>query len=73
MTKAPLLIVSLITLIVGLGAGVLFQVFAISMLPPEFRLAAWGMAAGFWFMFGAIGLFLVLTAVEPEPRPPAQQ
>jgi ABC-type thiamin/hydroxymethylpyrimidine transport system permease subunit len=67
--RTSLLIVSIITLAVGLGSGILFQVFAISLLPVEFRLAAWGLAAGFWFMFAALGMLLVLSAVEPQiPR-----
>lgn len=65
MKRTGLLLMSLFTLFAGTGAGIAFQVFAISFVPDEYKAAAWGFCMGLWFMTLTLGTIMVLGLSEP--------
>ncbi|MBI3893305.1 MAG: hypothetical protein HY303_17440 [Candidatus Wallbacteria bacterium] len=64
-TRHLLLFFSVLTLVTGLVAGILFQVSAIYVLPENYRAGVLGVCVGFWFMYACQGALLILGIVEP--------
>lgn len=63
--RSMLLLFSVLTMLIGLLAGVMFHLSAIYMLPENLRPGALGICAGIWFMFASQGMLIVLGIVEP--------